>query len=266
MIEITSKTNDLIKDLVRFRDQSKFRDDKSLFYVEGERIVKDIPHELVDKLFVSKDKIEYYYNLINSYKKDQIYVLDNPIFDKVKDTVNSQGIIALVKYNLINEIDEELINCSKSILFLDNISDPGNLGTIIRLAEAANISLIILSNNCCNIYNTKVIRSCMSSIFRKKIYISKKASIDLVKFREGGYNIYSTFLDKNAVKYTDINYRNKSVIILGNEANGVCSDLINYSDKKIYIPMCGQIESLNVSIAATVICYEIMRQNSFYEA
>lgn len=266
MIEISSKDNNIIKDLVKFRDQSRFRDDKSLFYVEGERIIKDIPHDLIDKIFVHKGKLNYYNDFLNKYDNHQIYVLDEKSYDKVKDTVNSQGLIATVKYNLVSSINDNYVKNLNSILVLDSISDPGNLGTIIRLSEAANISLVILTNNCCSLYNTKVIRSCMSSIFRTNIYISNDIIKDITVIKSNGFNIYSTAIDKNKKRYIDLDYKNKCVIILGNEANGVCKELINISNNTIYIPMSGDIESLNVAVAATVICYEIMRQNNFYEA
>lgn len=265
MIGISSKSNDIIKDLVKFRDQSKFRDDKSLFYVEGERIIKDSPHDLIEKIFVSKDKVNYYKDFLDKFNDNTIYVLDESAFDKVKDTVNSQGIIGLIKYNTIKELNDELIKCCQSCLILDNVSDPGNLGTIIRLAEATNISLIILTNNCCNVYNTKVIRSCMSSIFRTHIYVSENINVDISKFKSNSFKIYATVLTGYSKKFSDIKYNDKTAIILGNEANGISKDLIDASNETIYIPMCGEIESLNVSIAATAVCYEMMRQNNYYE-
>ena len=265
MIVINSKNNDIIKDLVRVRDQSRFRKDKSLFYVEGERIIKDSPINLIEKLFILKDKINYYKDLINKIKDNKVYILENQVFDKVKDTVNSQGIIALINYNLVEKLDNYLLENSNFCLILDNISDPGNLGTIIRLSEATNVSIIILANNCCDVYNTKVIRSCMSSIFRTNIYISNNIIEDINFLKSHSYNIYSTVLEKTSKKYSDIVYNIKSAVVLGNEANGISKEIINKSDEKIYIPMCGEIESLNVSIAATTICYEIMRQNNFYE-
>lgn len=265
MIEIDSKTNSIIKDLVRFRDHSKYRDDKSIFFVEGSRIVKDIPHNLIDKVFVSKSKFNLYKDFIKCFEDNNVYILNDVVFDKIKDTINSQGIVATVKYNLIRKLDNNIINNAKNILVLDNIKDPGNLGTIIRLAEASNISIVILANNCCNLYNTKVIRSCMSSIFRVNIYISNNIVKDLEFLKSQYFKIYSTSLINKSIKYNSVNYKNKNVVILGNEANGVNKELIDISDNTIFIPMCGKIESLNVSIAATAICYEMMRQNNFYE-
>ncbi len=265
MIKIDSKNNEIIKDLVKVRDHSKFRKEKSLFYVEGERLIKNSPKNLIEKIFILKDKLEYYSDFLKEIDNNIIYILDNQVFDKVKDTINSQGIIALINYNLIEKLNDKLLKNSNSCLILDNISDPGNLGTIIRLSEAANISLIILANNCCDVYNPKVIRSCMSSIFRTNIYISNNIIEDINILKSCSYIIYSTVLNNYSKKYSDIVYNDKCAVVLGNEANGISKEIIKISNENIYIPMCGEIESLNVSIAATTICYEIMRQNNFYE-
>ena len=105
----------------------------------------------------------------------------------------------------------------------------------------------------------------MSSIFRSNIYISNDIINDINTLKSHSYNIYTTVLDKSSKKYSEINYSKKCAIVFGNEANGVSEEIIKISNQNIYIPMCGQIESLNVSIAATTICYEIMKQNNYYE-
>ena len=176
MTEINSKNNSKIKDLIKLRDDSKFRNDKSLFYVEGERIISDSPKELIDSIYIQKSKLENFKRIINRYNDSQIFLIDDDIFNKIKDTINSQGIIAVVKYNCIKNLSNNYLENIQNCLLLDNVNDPGNLGTIIRLAEATNISLIILCNSCCNLYNPKVIRSCMSSLFRVNIYISDDIS------------------------------------------------------------------------------------------
>ena len=265
MIEINSKNNNKIKDLIKLRDESKFRNDKSLFYVEGERIIKDTPKELIDAIYFQKSKFtnfSYISDLINS---DRMYLVEDDIFEKIKDTKNTQGIIAVVKYNYITKLTDEILRKTNSCLILDNVNDPGNLGTIIRLAEATNISLVILCNDCCNLYNTKVIRACMSSIFRVNIYISPDIINDINKFKTNNFTIYSTVINKNSTKFSDTNYNSKSVFILGNEANGINKELIDISDNQIYIPMCGNIQSLNVAVATTAICYEYMKQMNYYE-
>ena len=262
---INSKTNNRIKDLIKLKNYSKFRDDKSLFYVEGERIISDSPINLIDSIYIQKSKVNNFTKIIEKYDNNKIFIISDDIFDKIKDTVNSQGIIAILKYNLLTSLNKDLLSNSNSCLILDNINDPGNLGTIIRLSEATNISFIILTNNCCNLYNTKVIRSCMSSIFRQNIYISDDIAYDIKLLKENEFTIYSTVLDNNSFKFYDRKYNKKSSFVFGNEANGISNQILDISDYKIFIPMCGNIESLNVAVAATAVCYEYMRQNNYYE-
>ena len=261
---ITSKDNNKIKDLVRLRDDSKFRNDKSLFYVEGERIIKDIPLNLIYSLYIREENINDYQYIIDKIDNEKVHLIKNDVFDKIKDTVNSQGIIAVVKYNYLNSLNNLNLSNIKSILLLDNINDPGNLGTILRTAEATKIDLVIVSQDSCNIYNTKVIRSCMSSIFRLKILVSNDIISDINILRNNNFIIYTTIVDNNYTKFYDVDFKNKFVVIFGNEANGIKEDIKKISDKKIYIPMCGQIESLNVSISMSIIFYEVMKQNNYY--
>lgn len=263
---INSKNNIKIKDLIRLRDDSKFRNDRSLFYVEGERILKDTPKELIEQIFIQESRYDEFKYITDNINDEKLFLVKDDIFSKIKDTINSQGIIAIIKYCNLIDFDSTDFNNINKCLILDNINDPGNLGTIIRLAEATNIDLIVMCNNCCSLFNTKVIRSCMSSIFRLKFYISKDSIQDINKFKSYGFKIYSTVLNSNSMNFNSIQYNDKSALIFGNEANGICSDLINISDYNIYIPMCGKIESLNVAMAATAVCYELMRQNNYYEA
>lgn len=262
MIQKIEKNNTLIKNLNKLRVDSKFRNEQSLFYIEGLKILLDTPFDLIHELYICEDVFDDFIKKCPIYNKKNIYVLSNNIYDKVKDTTNSQGYIATVRYNIIDEINENDINKMKRCIVLDNVNDPGNLGTIIRLAEASNIDLIILANHCCNIYNPKVIRASMSSIFRTKILVADNVTNIIDILRRSEFNILSTSLSDNSKLYTDINYRNKTVLIFGNEANGVSEGLLNISDDLVKIPMGGEIESLNVAISAAIICYEIVRQNN----
>lgn len=265
MNRIDSKNNSKIKDLIKLRDDSKFRNDKSLFYVEGERILKDTPIELIEFIFIQESKYNEFKYISDKLTNDKIYIVTDEVFSKIKDTKNSQGIIGIVKYCNFIELNRDYLNSVNNCIVLDNVNDPGNLGTIIRLAEATNIGLIFMCNNCCSLFNTKVIRSCMSSIFRTKFYISSDPITDINILKLNGFKIYSAVLNSNSDNFNRIKYNVKTAIILGNEANGISNNLIDISDFNIYIPMCGKIESLNVAMAATAICYELMRQNNYYE-
>lgn len=262
---ITSKNNQKIKDLVKLRDDSKYSSNKSLFYVEGFRIIKDTSRSLIKEIYILDKKISDYYDIINVIDEKNVYIVNQNVFDKIKNTKNSQGIIAIVSFNLLSDIRLLNFDNLNTCIILDNINDPGNLGTIIRLSEACNISLIIISSDSCSIYNPKVIRSSMSSIFRSNIYISDNLINDIMFLKKMKYNICSTVLNKHSKRFDSINYLKNNVIVFGNEANGIKDEIINLSNDLVFIPMCGQIESLNVSISATAIFYEIMRQNNYYE-
>ena len=262
---IKSKNNNIIKDLIKIRDNAKSRNDKSLFYVEGERIFKDTPKAYIDSIFIKESEYNYFLKYLSDKELEKTYIVGNNLFDYIKDTVNSQGIIATVKYNMLQNIDDSVFNKVRNCIVLDSINDPGNLGTIIRIAEAANINLIILANNCCSVFNPKVIRSSMSSIFRVDLYKATDIKKIINEFKIHKFDIYATSLQDNSVTYSTVKFNNRNLIVFGNEANGVSKEILESINNHIVIPMKGKIESLNVSVSVAVICYEIMRQNNFYE-
>lgn len=257
MQEITSKNNEKIKDLINIRDDKKFRKDKSLFYVEGERIISNISPKLIKSLYIQEDKVKDFSNIIKEVDNNDIYILSNEVFHKVKDTINSQGIIALIKINKILDVDYSKIS---KILILDNIKDPGNLGSIIRTSEASGFDLIILTSNCCDIYNTKTIRASMSSIIRMKIIVSNDIINTINNLKEKKFKIYTSYLNSNSIDLYKTKFEDKLVIVIGSEAEGVSKEILNVSDIYLKIPMNGDIESLNVSSATSIILYEIYRQ------
>lgn len=257
MQEITSKNNEKIKDLIKIRDDKKFRKDKSLFYVEGERIISNISPKLIKSLFIIEDRIKDFTNIIKLVDSNDIYILKSDVFNKVKDTITSQGIIALIKIEKESTIDYTKIN---KILILDNIKDPGNLGTIIRTSEASGFDLIILTSNCCDIYNTKTIRASMSSITRMNIIVSNNIINTINNLKENDYKIYTSYLNNNSINLYKTKFEDKIVIVIGSESEGVSEDILKISDISIMIPMYGDIESLNVSSATSIILYEVYRQ------
>lgn len=261
---ITSKENNRIKELIKLRDDAKYRKNNNLYYVEGERIIADAPKSQINSIYITKNHFDKYKNIINCIDEDKIFIVDDNIYDKIKDTKNSQGIIAILKSNILFDLNCDIINKSKFVLILDDISDPGNLGTIIRVAEAFKVDLIIITKTSCDVYNPKVIRASMSSIFRSNIYISNDIINDMNLLNNNKFNIIATTLHEKSIDITNYNFPDKIAIIFGNEANGVREELINISNTKLTIPMFGEIESLNVAISTSIICYEVMKQK-YYE-
>ena len=258
---ISSLHNEKIVDLIKLRDNKSYREEKGLVFLEGDRLIKDSPIDLLDSIYINED----YDNDLSIFDKINIYKLKNNVFNKVKSTVHSQGIVAISKYKINTDYKNILSKNIKNIIFLDNIKDPGNMGTIFRTCEASGIDYIVISKDSCDIFNPKVLRSSMSSIFRLNIIVcdDNLSFIDMAKSND--YRILSTTLDNNN-KYYNYNFINKkNIIIFGNEANGIDYELIEKSDDRITIPMSGNIESLNVSVSCALILYEIKKQIDNYE-
>lgn len=144
------------------------------------------------------------------------------------------------------------------LIALDDLQDPGNLGTILRTADSANIKNVLVSKGTVDCYSSKVVRSTMGAIFRCNVIECENLQKSLEILKNKGYNIIVTSLDANRTIY-DINY-SKSVIVIGNEANGVSKEIQNLATNKVIIPMLGKTESLNASVAAGIIIYEYVRQ------
>lgn len=252
---IESKDNSKLKLLSSLKTK-KGRQKSNLMLIEGLRAVKQLLDNDLDIELIAFDSevIEQnnaYKNLYDKYQNKSI-VIKKELFENVSDTVNSQGIVATGKiptYNL-----EKLIELSpKRILLLDKIQDPGNAGTIIRTADSAGFDIIMYIKGTVDLFSPKVSRSAMGA----NIYLPIiEASLeDLKNLQDKGYSIYATALDDKAIHYNQLKYSEKSIIALGNEANGIDADLLEISNQKIYIPIYGKAESLNVAIAGAIVMY-----------
>jgi len=154
--------------------------------------------------------------------------------------------------------NKKIDTTSDYLLALDNLQDPGNLGTIIRTADAANLKQIIVSKDTVDAYSPKVIRSTMGAIYRVNIIEVENLKETLLNLKKDNFEIVTTSLQTNNSIY-DIKYKNK-VVVIGNEANGVEKEIQEMSDYKVKIPMLGKTESLNASVAASIMIYEYVRQ------
>ncbi len=172
------------------------------------------------------------------------------------DTENTQGILAVLEYkerDLVNNINQD----DKFVLILDRIQDPGNMGTIIRTADSAGVDAVILLKGCVDIYNPKVIRSTMGSIFDMNIiHATQDDAVNFLKSND--FNIVSSYLQTDNY-YHETTYDGKIALVIGNEANGINDELIAQSDKLVKIPIYGNAESLNAAISAAVLMYEIKK-------
>ena len=189
-------------------------------------------------------------------KYNCIYVTEK-VFSGITDVTNPQGILAVIGKNTdINEIDYN----QNLFLVLDNIQDPGNMGTILRTADSINLKQIIVSKGTADCYNPKVVRSTMGAIFRVKVIECEDLKKVVKEMKKRKIKVYATDLQTDKSIY-DVDYK-KSAIVIGNEANGVSKELLEIADEKIRIPMIGKTESLNASVATGIILYEVVRKGN----
>ena len=242
---ITSKTNQKLKMVRKLLESSRQRNESGMFVAEGERLCAEVPPGLLDCVFMSED---YYSSCRKNY--DDYEVVENSVFRSLSDTVNPQGILAVVRKPKWEDMKN--IQSGGRILLLDGIRDPGNMGTIVRTAEAAGVKTVYMSPDCVDLYNPKVIRSTMGSVFRVPcITLDLKSVIERLK--KSGIMVYATSLGASE-SYREADLSDAAVII-GSEANGVRPEILDAASKCIKIPMAGQVESLNAAVSAAVLMF-----------
>lgn len=256
---ITSKDNELIKHVRKLKDK-KYRDEYNEYVVEGIKIVEEAVKENVKikQIIICNDTTKTYeiptHIMLEIAKYECIYVTDK-IFNLITQVTNPQGIMAIIEKNSKeNEIDYT----QDIILALDDVQDPGNLGTILRTADSIGLNQIVVSKGTADAFNSKVVRSTMGAIFRIKIVETENLIQSIKEMKKHHFKLMVTSLQTENSIY-DINF-NKKIIVIGNEANGVSKEIQDMADEKAKIPMLGRTESLNASVAAGIVMYEYVRQ------
>lgn len=252
---IESKNNQQIRNLLKLKKQSKERKKQKVFLVEGIRMFQEVPKDRVVKVYATKSFFDKHEMLFAGVSYE---LVDDKIFKEISDTVTPQGVLAIVRQKQW-KLDEILgISSQPCLLILENIQDPGNLGTMIRTGEGAGVTGVIMSRDTVDIYNPKVIRSTMGSIYRVPFFYAEDLKEVMKELNEHKIHSYAARLDGENVYQS--NLKESCAFMIGNEGNGLSDDLSAMAERYIRIPMCGQVESLNAAIAATVLMYETMRQ------
>ena len=281
---ISSKDNEIVKEIRKLKEK-KYR--KNKFIVEGIKMLEEaisenasidliviregmdlsnlisniLPKNNADSGIKSK-------NILDVISKIKNITVTRKVFDTLTDVVSPQGVLAVINKNkkVINSDsniiskNNEIDTTADYILALDGIQDPGNLGTIIRTADSANLKQIIVSKNTVDAYSPKVIRSTMGAIYRVHIIEVENLEVTLKDLQKGGFKVVVTSLDtKNSIY--DISY-NKSIVVIGNEANGVSKEVQELANEKVKIPMLGKTESLNAAVATGIMIYEYVRRKN----
>lgn len=261
---IQSSQNSTIKE-IKALHLKKNRDAEGTYFVEGIRFVNEaIDNEQnIIKIIIS-DKLENLNGGKEIIKKaesvcNECFLVNEKLFKEISDTQTPQGILAVLKkreFNLDTAIKE-----GKSIVVLDCLQDPGNVGTIIRTSDAAGISAVILTKGCVDLYSPKVLRSTMGSVFHMPIFENMNIYETIELLKKSDYRVIASHLNGEN-NYFNEDLTGKIAIMVGNEANGISNETAELADSLVKIPMLGKAESLNASIAASIMIYEIVRQKT----
>ncbi|MBR6528863.1 MAG: RNA methyltransferase [Firmicutes bacterium] len=258
MREITSKNNQIFKDFLKL-ETKKYRDRFGLYLIEGENLIEEAYKngaEFREILIRMGDESRFMRPWMD---KENVFVVEPKLFSELAQTETSQGIIASVKKPTLS-LDKFIESKSPgNFVVLDRLQDPGNIGTIIRTADAAGYELVIAMKGTADIFSPKVVRSATGSLFRVPIaFIDNNEQ--LIEFcQKAGKKLTATCLDDSKFYYEE-DLKENIALIVGNEGNGIDPSLIEKSDVKIKIPMQGSIESLNAAVAAAIIMYESVRK------
>lgn len=250
--EITSIKNKTVCDVKKLK-QKKYREQTGTFLAEGYRnVVDSMKLKMPRMLFVEKD---------SSFEEDfsnygEVFFVTQEVMKELCDTKTPQGIVGVF------DIPEEQPVTKKKILLLNGVSDPGNLGTILRTALAAGFYDVLLDENCADVYSPKVIRSAMSAVFSLNLIRVKSFSEVIPELQKSGYGIYAAALSEQAKSIYDTVFSEKTALLFGSEANGIELPLLSMADSTYIIPMQSAIESLNVAVAAGVSMYEVHRRET----
>lgn len=258
---ITSKDNETIKHIKKLKEK-KYREEYHEFIVEGIKMIEEAINEgaKIKSIIICEDcktqgaiPNDLMYEIA---KLNCIYVAEK-IFNTITDVINPQGIMAVIEKP--NARDNTIDFSANVSLLLDNIQDPGNMGTILRTADSLNMKQIIVSKGSADVYNLKVVRSTMGAIFRVKVIEVENLTTVIKEMKKHKIKVYATDLQTDKSIY-DVDY-SKSAIVIGNEANGVSSKVLYEATERIKIPMIGKTESLNAAVATSIILYEAFRKN-----
>ena len=248
------------KYILNLQRKSRERKREQAFVIEGRKMFEEAPADRIKMIVASESfcKSKEGAALLKGKKFD---VVSDSIFETLSDTKTPQGILAIVKrlnYTM-NDLMQVKNQKAPHLVVLDNLQDPGNLGTIFRTAEAAGVTGILLSKDCVDVYNPKVIRSTMGAVFRMPFLYVEDLPEKIKELQKKSIKTYAAHLrGENA--YDEEDYTTGCAFLIGNEGNGLRDEVADCADCLIRIPMEGEAESLNAAVAAAVLMFEAGRQ------
>lgn len=257
---ISSTANPRVKNIVALQKKAKERKSQGLFVIEGRKMLEEVLRDAPDKvaeLYVTEAYLELPEQK-KALEQTAYELVTENVMKAMTETIEPQGVLAAVRMPRFAK--EMLLQKKEGVwIALEDLRDPGNLGTILRTAEAAGVTGVILSAASVDIYNPKVIRSTMGAIFRVPHFYTEDFKEELEKMKRGGASIYAAHLSGRQF-YDEPAYEGKTVILIGNEANGLSAEAAEKADCLVKIPMEGKAESLNAAVATALFVYEVYRK------
>lgn len=259
---ITSSSNSQIKRLLQLKKKGKERDREDVFLAEGFKMFLEAPAESLVKVYVSAGFYERKEHR-KALEGHEFEVVSDAVFASISDTRTPQGILCVVRQSHY-QVADLTAGGVPLCLVLENLQDPGNLGTILRTAEGAGVTGVLLSDGCVDIYNPKVIRSTMGSIYRMPFCYTDDLPGVVSEWKREGIAVLAAHL-QGVHTYDREDYRRPAAFLIGNESRGLTKETAELADHFVRIPMHGKVESLNAAAAAAILMYEAGRQRGWPE-
>ena len=262
MTTITSRENDAVKEFCKLSSSKKRRDETGCFALESMKLVLEAYENgvSIEKVFLTDTALQKYreklFELLNSGVR--ICIISDEVSRKMTLTDSPQGIFAVCK-KLDKSFPADKIKHMGVYAALCGLQDPGNIGTILRTAEAFGVRGVIVSTSCCDLYNPKVLRASMGTVFRLPVWVSADFCGTLKSFSAAGMPTYAAVVNESVQSLTDIDFGGKGVAVIGNEGNGLPQEVADCCDVQMTIRMAGKTESLNAAMAAGIILWEMTR-------
>lgn len=256
---ITSSSNNRIKQLIQWNQKAKARKEDGVFIAEGVKMFAEAPLLWIREVYISESfshKIPE--ELEGKLDRCSYEVVSNAIFEKISDTQTPQGVLCVLNRPSYS-LSELCFGGYPLVMILEDLQDPGNLGTILRTAEGAGVTGIVMTSDTVDIFNPKTIRATMGSIYRVPFLYVDSLGDAISRLKRNGLRVYAAHL-KGERRYHELNYVKGTAFLIGNEGNGLTDQAVSLADVCLKIPMEGKLESLNAGVASGILMYEAHRQ------
>ncbi len=266
-MHIESRANERIKNAVKLKSKAS-RQVKRLFFFEGVSLLEDYLRNghVPNTIFVTENAKKSYSDLLTAVESSRIITVSDSVYQKLSAEKAPQGIFVISEFldgNIVfinsDQHFKALTECKKSLIFLDSLQDNGNVGTIIRTAAALGGADCVLSRDCADIYSSRTIRASMGALFSARVFITDDISQAIRAVRQSGRRVFAAALGNNTLTLGKFDAYHDDCFVIGNEGNGLAGEIIDICDGEVKIPISGDIDSLNASVAAAILLWELKK-------